>query len=195
MKKFESFRVVLKGHAHFQPVSAVMVRPKYVLEPPIPRRQASAFRTTKRGLAAACSMLQRIDSLTLRTHQVPVLKLLRHLLCLGLLFGLAGNGVAIAAPCIFMTQSQPAAMVDMPDCQMAERCTDCGTERDTGNKSDKDKAPGCMAMTACAAMLAMKVPAAAAPLRQTAVAHFWSAAARLTGRDVAPEPEPPTLLG
>ena len=29
-----------------------------------------------------------------------MLKLLRHLLCIGILFALAGNGVAVAAPCM-----------------------------------------------------------------------------------------------
>ncbi|HKU04758.1 MAG TPA: hypothetical protein VJR30_01710 [Bradyrhizobium sp.] len=38
-----------------------------------------------------------------------MLKLLRHLLCLGILFGLAGNGVAVAAPCLLMTQDQVAS--------------------------------------------------------------------------------------
>lgn len=126
-----------------------------------------------------------------------MLKLLRHLLCLGLLFGLAGNGIAVAAPCILMSQNQPAtAMADMPDCQMAEPCADCGAKGDASHKSGTDKAPGCMAMAACAAVLAMKEPDSAATLQhQTTAARFWPTAAMLAGRDVAPEPEPPTLLG
>jgi len=126
-----------------------------------------------------------------------VLKLLRHLLCLGLLFGLAGNGIAVAAPCILMTQGQPAtAMTDMPDCQMAQACADCGAKGDASHKSGTDKAPGCMAMAACAAMLAMKTPDSAAAVRHQATAHRFSPpTAMLAGRDVAPEPEPPTLLG
>jgi len=126
-----------------------------------------------------------------------VLKLLRHLLCLGLLFGLAGNGIAVAAPCILMTQGQSAtAMADMPDCSMAKACSDCGAKGDASHKSGKDKAPGCMAMTACAAMLAMKTPDSAATLRHQAAAHRFSPPTEmLAGRDVAPEPEPPTLLG
>lgn len=126
-----------------------------------------------------------------------MLKLLRHLLCLGLLFGLAGNGVAVAAPCILMTQGQSVtAMPDMPDCAMANNCADCGAKGDASHKSGTDKAPGCMSMTACAAMLAMKEPDAATTLRQQATAHRFSPpSATLAGRDVAPEPEPPTLLG
>lgn len=126
-----------------------------------------------------------------------MLKLLRHLLCLGLLFGLAGNGVAVAAPCILMTQGRPvAAMAGMPDCSMAQSCADCGTKGDANHKSGTDKAPGCMAMTACAAMLAMKEPEPATSVRHQATAHRFSPpTAMLAGRDVAPEPEPPTLLG
>ncbi|WEK02166.1 MAG: hypothetical protein P0Y59_10955 [Candidatus Sphingomonas phytovorans] len=125
------------------------------------------------------------------------MKLLRHLLCLGLLFGLAGNGVAVAAPCILMAQGQPtAAMPDMPDCQMTQPCADCGAKGDASHKSGAGKAPGCMAMTACAAMLAMKEPASTAAVGHQATAlAFWPAASTLAGRNVAPEPEPPTLLG
>ncbi len=121
------------------------------------------------------------------------MKLLRHLLCLGLLFGLAWNGVAVAAPCSLMTQGQATA-ADMPDCQMP--CAGCDGKSDAGHKSGAGKATGCMAMTACAAMLAMKTQDPAATLRRLAIAPgFWPAAAVLAGRDVAPEPEPPTLLG
>jgi hypothetical protein len=118
-------------------------------------------------------------------------------LSLGLLFGLAGNGVAVAAPCLLMTQGQPAAaMADMPDCAMAKNCADCGAKGDASHKSGQDKAPGCMAMTACAAMLAMKEPDPATSVRHQAIAHRFSPPTTvLAGRDVAPEPEPPTLLG
>jgi hypothetical protein len=126
-----------------------------------------------------------------------VLKLLRHLLCLGLLFGLAGNGVAMAAPCILMAHGQPAAaMANMPDCAMVTNCAECGTKGDASHKSGTDKAPGCMAMTACAAMQATKEPESAAAIRRQAIAQRFSPpTAILAGRDVAPEPEPPTLLG
>lgn len=118
-----------------------------------------------------------------------MLKLLRQLLCLGLLLGLAGNGIAVAAPCILMTQDQPAAMADMPDCDMARPSK-------PDHHNEKGKAPGCMAAISCAAMLAMKEPAPASTAHaRSTVTHFWPASARLSGRDVAPDPEPPTLLG
>jgi hypothetical protein len=123
-----------------------------------------------------------------------VLKLLRHLLCLGILLGLAGNGVAVAAPCILMSQGQSAAMADMPDCKMPAGCANCGGK--SGGNHKTDKAPGCMAMAACAAVLGMKEPVAATATRyRTTRIDFWPAAAILAGRDVAPEPEPPTFLG
>lgn len=118
-----------------------------------------------------------------------MLKLLRQLLCLTLLLGLAGNGVAVAAPCIMMTQGQPAAMAAMPDCDMVQPSS-------KGHESDKGNAPGCMAMAACAAVLAMKEPTApTASQHRATAAGFWPTTAVLTGRDTAPDPEPPTLLG
>jgi hypothetical protein len=118
----------------------------------------------------------------------------RHLLCLGILLGLAGNGVAVAAPCALMSQGQPAAIADMPDCKAPASCADCGVKSGGGRKTDK--APGCMAMAACAAMLGMKEPVAStATPHRTTTTDFWPTAAILAGRDVAPEPEPPTFLG
>jgi hypothetical protein len=118
-----------------------------------------------------------------------VLKLLRHLLCLGLLLGLAGNGIAIAAPCILMTQDQAAAMADMPDCAM-------GQADQQNQRQEKGKAPGCMATVAFPAMLAMKEPSAStSPHARAAAVYFRPTSTELRGRKVAPEPEPPTILG
>lgn len=123
-----------------------------------------------------------------------MLKLLRHLLCLGILLGLAGNGVAVAAPCALMSQSQSAAMADMPDCKMPAGCSDCSPK--SGGSNRPDKAPGCMAMAGCAAVIGIKEPVTTATAaRRATTTDFWPAAAILAGRDVAPEPEPPTFLG
>lgn len=136
------------------------------------------------GSELTLAMLRRITT--------PVLKLLRHLLCLGILLGLAGNGVAVAAPCILMSQS--SAMAGMPDCKMPAGCAHCGSKSSDSRKTDK--APGCMAMAGCAAVIGMKAPVAATTIaHRTVTADFWPTAAVLAGRDVAPEPEPPTLLG
>lgn len=129
-----------------------------------------------------------------------VLKLLRHLLCLGILFGLAGNGIAVAAPCLFMTQEQPAAMAGMADCAMSADCADCAKSEpgktDKGDKGDKGMKPGCLLMAGCTVAMAMKEPAAAsAAMRAAPVSDYWPVAANLVGREIVPEPEPPTLLG
>lgn len=130
-----------------------------------------------------------------------MLKLLRHLLCLGILFGLAGNGVAVAAPCLLMTQDQAAASAAMPDCKMATSCTDCAakpvksdTKSNGGSKSSKGS--GCMLMAGCAAVLGVKEPHAASAAQLARVAEgFWPTSAILSGHDTGPEPEPPTFLG
>jgi hypothetical protein len=126
-----------------------------------------------------------------------VLKLLRHLLCLGILFGLAGNGVAVAAPCLFMAKSQPAAMAGMPACEIGASCPDCASKSDSGktDKSDKGMKPGCMLMAGCTVAMAMKEPAAASTAPRAApISDYWPVAVYLAGREVVPEPEPPTLL-
>jgi hypothetical protein len=127
-----------------------------------------------------------------------VLKLLRHLLCLGILFGLAGNGVAMAAPCLFMAKSEPMAMAAMPGCEMGASCPGCASKSDNGktDKGDKGMKPGCMLMAGCTTLMAMKEPAgASAASRAAPISGYWPVAANLTGREVAPEPEPPTHLG
>ena len=131
-----------------------------------------------------------------------MLKLLRHLLCIGILFALAGNGVAVAAPCLLMTQDQVASSA-MPDCNMPANCTDCAAKigkSDTGKsdtgKADKGSKPGCMAMAACSAVLGVKDPAAPAMSQLAPVTRdFWPTSAILTGHDTGPEPEPPATLG
>lgn len=130
-----------------------------------------------------------------------MLKLLRHLLCLGILFGLAGNGVAVAAPCLLMTQDQAATSSAMPDCKMASACTDCSakpvksdTKSNGGSKSSKGS--GCMLMSGCAAVLGVKAPQAPATAQLAPVAEaFWPTSTILAGRDTGPEPEPPAFLG
>jgi hypothetical protein len=127
-----------------------------------------------------------------------VLNLLRHLLCLGILLGLAGNGVAVAAPCILMAKSQPAAMAGMPDCEMGASCPDCASKSESGkdSKRGKDMRPGCMMMAGCTVGMAMGDPSAASTAMQAPpISDYWPVAAHLVGRDLAPEPEPPTLIG
>lgn len=127
-----------------------------------------------------------------------MLKLLRHLLLMGVLFGLAGNGVAVAAPCIMMAPGQASATADMPDCAMGADCPDCGAKLAKSGKSKGDKSPpaGCMLMAGCSVAMEMReaYPSQAAGVA-VAAPRYWMVAAPLTGRAIAPEPEPPTLLG
>ena len=119
--------------------------------------------------------------------------LFRHLLLLGVMLGLAGQSMAFAAsPCAEMQteQAMPTPMAVMPDCDMGQQ------------NSDKSPVPfkrmtsGCLAMAGCAALAAFDTatPTIAAPLR-VAVVDRWPAAPVLFGRSIAPDPDPPSLLG
>lgn len=130
-----------------------------------------------------------------------MLKLLRHLLCLGILFGLAGNGVAVAAPCLLMTQDQVASSSAMPDCKMPAGCTDCAatpvkSDAKGNGDSKSSKGSGCLLMAGCSAVLGVKAPHAPSTTPMVPVADaFWPTSPILAGLDTGPEPEPPTFLG
>lgn len=121
--------------------------------------------------------------------------LLRHLLLLGVIFGLVGQGVAFAAPpCAVMQMEQASAttapMAGMPDCNMGQHKTDKGTT------PCKDMTPGCLAMAGCAALVAVDslTPTVGAPLLVASL-DLWPTTPVLLGRSIAPEPDPPSLLG
>lgn len=122
-----------------------------------------------------------------------MLKLLRHLLCLGILFALAGNGAAVAAPCMLM-KTQVAASAAMPDCNMPTDCPDCALK---AGKSGKDsKSSGCLLMVACGAVLGVTEPQGPSMARAMPIkTAFWPPTTILVGRKTGPEPEPPTFLG
>ena len=119
--------------------------------------------------------------------------LFRHLLLLGVMLGLAGQGVAFASsPCAEMQTEQvmSAPMAGMPDCDMAQH------RSDKAPVPCKDMTLGCMAMAGCAALIAVDTiaPSTAAPLAANSLAH-WSAAPVLLGRSIAPDPDPPSHFG
>jgi hypothetical protein len=121
--------------------------------------------------------------------------LFRHLLLLGVILGLAGQGVAFAStPCAVMQMEQASAntapMLGMPDCAMGLHNTD------KGSTPCKDMTPGCLAMAGCAALVAMDslTPTIKASLL-VARLDLWPATPVLNGREVAPELDPPSLLG
>ena len=116
--------------------------------------------------------------------------LLHALLLIGVLFGLATQGVARAAEPCPMEHAQSSAMAGMEDC--------CPEDE----PSSHDGAPcnemtlACLAMTACATLGALDSFATTglAPLGPGAL-PFWTLAASLRGRTVPPEIHPPARLG
>lgn len=132
----------------------------------------------------------RIDSRRVLPHPGAVLTLLRHFLCLVLAFGLVGNGAALAAPCNLMPASQSAAMAGMPDCAMGMM------KSDPAPKHKDDGKPGCIMMVGCTPTLTMKEPfASSSMLHASAPTGFWPVTPVYSGRDIAPELDPPTRLG
>ncbi len=117
--------------------------------------------------------------------------LLRHLLMLGVILGLAGQGVAYASsPCTAMAPQQVSAMAGMPDCM---------TVRDKSGKQSapcKEMTPGCFAMAGCASLVALDAADVMVekPLI-VAAAATWPATPVLIGRSIAPDPDPPSILG
>ncbi|MDL2352046.1 MAG: hypothetical protein QFC78_04280 [Pseudomonadota bacterium] len=119
--------------------------------------------------------------------------LFRHLLLLGVILGLAGQGVAFASsPCAEMQKEQAMSgpMAGMPDCAMGQH------KSDNGSAPCKDMTPGCLAMTGCVALVAVDTlsPTIQAPLL-VAIRNLWPTTPVLLGRSIAPDPDPPSLLG
>ena len=119
--------------------------------------------------------------------------LLRHLLLLGVIFGLAGQSVAFASsPCTEMQKEQTMSvpMADMPDCAMGQH------KPEKQLVPCKDMTPGCLAIAGCVALVAVGrlSPTAPAPLL-VARLNLWPTTPVLLGRTIAPDPDPPSLLG
>ena len=119
--------------------------------------------------------------------------LMRHLLLLGVILGLAGQGVAFASsPCAEMQKEQTMSgpMADMPDCAMGQH------KSDDGSAPCKDMTPGCLAMAGCVALVAVDALSLTtqAPL-PVASRNLWPTTPVLLGRSIAPDPDPPSLLG
>lgn len=121
--------------------------------------------------------------------------LIRHLLLLGVILGLAVHGVAFASPlCAAMQEQQMTAMAEpmdgMPDCTMGQA---------KPNKSSapcKDIAPGCLTMAGCASFAAQDLSSIVihSPMTRAVVA-LWPTTPVLIGRNIAPDPHPPSRLG
>jgi hypothetical protein len=119
--------------------------------------------------------------------------LLRHLLLFGVILGLAGQGVAFASsPCAEMQKEQAMSgpMAGMPDCAMGQH------KPEKQSVPCKDMTPGCLAMAGCAALVAVDtlLPTTQAPLLVASL-NLWPTTPVLIGRSIAPDPDPPSLLG
>ena len=119
--------------------------------------------------------------------------LLRHLLLLGVILGLAGQSVAFASsPCAEMQKEQAMSgpMAGMPDCALGQH------KSDSGSAPCKDKTTGCLAMAGCVALVAVDTlsPTVQAPLLVASL-NLWPTPPVLLGRSIAPDPDPPSLLG
>lgn len=112
----------------------------------------------------------------------------RHLLLLAVIFGLASQGVARASPpCHEMAQTHATNIVDKPDCAGMR-----GAGK--GKGPCKDMSLGCFAMAGCSAVVAIDALPVIARLSAKLVMASWPATPELTGRDTAPDPDPPSLL-
>lgn len=122
--------------------------------------------------------------------------LFRHFLLLGVIFGLLWQGVAYASPpCADMQHEQSAATPDLAMAGMAD-CMDAEPQSRDNTQPCKDMKAGCFAMVGCASLVGLGAPPATvdAPTNVT-LSHFWAASPVLIGRNEAPIPDPPSILG
>lgn len=120
--------------------------------------------------------------------------LFRHFLLLGAIFGLLWQGVAYAAPpCAEMQHEQSAAnpaMAGMADCMDANK-----QSRDH-KPPCKDMKAGCFAMVGCASLVGLgALPAMFEAPQFAALAYVPVESPVLIGRNEAPIPDPPAILG
>jgi hypothetical protein len=119
------------------------------------------------------------------------MKALFHVLLLvGVLLGLAPQGVALAAEPCPMEQTQISAMTEMVDC--------CSHKEPIGHDQApcKDMTPACLAMAGCATLSATDFgPAAISAAAEASAPRFWITAVALYGWSAPPEYHPPARLG
>nr|WP_294846427.1 hypothetical protein [uncultured Sphingomonas sp.] len=121
-------------------------------------------------------------------------RLARHLLLFGALFGLLWQGVAYASPpCAEMQQEQStatSAMAEMADCMDAEK------QSRESVPPCKDMKAGCLAMAGCASLVGVGQNSSDADTSATATSPYFVASSPiLIGRNDAPIPDPPAILG
>lgn len=120
--------------------------------------------------------------------------LIRHFLLLAAVFGLLWQGVAYASPsCADMEHEQIAAasaMASMADCMDAEK------QSSENTPPCKDMKAGCFAMVGCASPVGLgALPITVDAANNVALSYSWAPAPVLIGRNEAPIPDPPSILG
>jgi hypothetical protein len=116
------------------------------------------------------------------------------LLLIGALIGLSGQGVAFAT--IVPTVSASATMSASSGAGMSDDCMKMMAQQQPAQKPCKSMTLACMAGMGCIAPMALHNDAPMLLTRQiNPVLGFWPITPILDGSALAPEPEPPTLLG
>ena len=114
--------------------------------------------------------------------------LLHLLLLVGVLVGLAGQGVALAAEPCPMELAQSADMAGMDCCPEQDRAhhhsVPCG-----------EMTFACMAMAGCATLAALEANGAEGSIHSSGAPQFWQMATALRGRTIPPDTHPPAGLG
>jgi hypothetical protein len=126
---------------------------------------------------------------------MDVKRALRLFLLLGALIGLFGQGIAYAsfAPPV----SASKTMVEMADSGMSEDCMKMmAQQQQPTQKPCKGMTLACIAAMGCVVPMAVRNDEPALVTREaSATLAFWPTVTVLRGTELAPEPEPPTLLG
>jgi hypothetical protein len=137
----------------------------------------------------------RIDKYRLPAQfKVQMNTLIRHLLLLGAVLGLLWQGVAYASPpCLDMQHEQSSTSLPMAG---MDDCMDAMKQSPDNAPPCKDMKAGCFAMVGCASLTALAVvPVAVAPTLNDAFSYPWATSPILTGRNIVPIPDPPSILG
>ena len=137
-----------------------------------------------------------VDRLSQSTYSTALVKrALRLFLLVGALIGLFGQAVAYAS--VPPAMSAPMVMSGMADSGMSEDCMKMmAQQQQPAQKPCKGMTLACIAAMGCVVPMAVRsdAPALATPTAGSSLA-FWTTTTVLRGSDLAPEPEPPTLLG
>lgn len=124
----------------------------------------------------------------------PVKKAFHLLLLIGALIGLFGQEVAIAT--VVPVVNAQVSMTASSDTGMPDDCMKMMAQQQPTKRPCKGMALACMAAMGCIAPMAIRSDAPMLVARQiNPMLAFWPITPILRGSDLAPDPEPPALLG